>query len=262
NAYMPIVNYLPVRAAADIERNPKIAAAFPDVSGGKDLECAVDPSVTEEDRVRQLMYATYGSLVPRKVIDYVLTKLPRLLRPGHGGARPDPARPDTFSGEEEGKQGAQSPKAPEVLVTDSGAAMPMPSPHHYAADGSPEGAGASVHSLSSATHLRQRRAAPERAAGSPDGQGRYSMVDTDLLASAGDNALAEAFSNPALRAKATTVVWVPLDTHGVCNALYADVQRWGAGTINVVTDGTWIDGRCRVKADVDFDADSAAPRPA
>ncbi|KAJ2710328.1 phosphate metabolism protein 7 [Coemansia spiralis] len=261
DAYMPMVNYLPVRAAADIERNPKIATTFPDVSGGNDLECAVDPSVTEEDRVRQLMYATYGSLVPRKVIDFVLRKVPALLRPGAGSPKQSPdGAIDTFSGDEE-TQDVQSPKVPDVVVTDSGV-VPMPSAHHYNMEGGLAEA-ASIHSISSATQLRQRRpaAAAERSLEPPaDGPSRYSMVDTGLLASAGDNALAEAFSNPALRAKATTVVWAPLDNYGICSALYADVQRWGAGTINVVTDGTWIDGKGHVKADVEFDVDGAASR--
>ncbi|KAJ1727688.1 phosphate metabolism protein 7, partial [Coemansia biformis] len=305
DAYMPMVNYLPVRAAADVERNPKIATTFPDVTGGNDLECAVDPSVSEEDRVRQLMYATYGSLAPKWLIDFVLKKMPRLLSHGRDENSPSAAQPDAFSSDEE-KQNGHAPAqgvsgVPGVLITDSGI-VPMPSAHHYNRDGSAAegekrlsdntnilsidsrakspggmypalagdhldamhldgtgdaaGGAASFRSITSATQLRQR--GPDAAhslTSAADRKSRYSMVDTAPLAAAGDNALAEAFSNPALRAKTATVIWVPLDNFGICNGLYADVQRWGAGTIAVVTEGTWIDGKGHVRADTEFDAD-------
>ncbi|KAJ2817478.1 phosphate metabolism protein 7, partial [Coemansia erecta] len=281
DAYMPIINYLPIRGAVEIEENPRIATTFPDVTGDGDLgedTLETDSIAAAENKVRRMLYATYGSLVPKRLIDYVLTKVPRLLSPkakvmdeknGHNSA---PLLPLA--------EVNQSP----LNVTDG--FVPMPTAHHYnAGDNSvrptsndtnimsidshaqaayppmivePQDPGVmSVHSITSATELRQRRTntLPQSVHSVDQRKSRYSMVDTGPLANAGENVLAEAFSNPALRAKATICIWVPLDNCGLCNELYENVQTWGDGTIRVVTGGTWIDEKGHVRADVEFDPD-------
>ncbi|KAJ2775830.1 phosphate metabolism protein 7 [Coemansia javaensis] len=304
DAYMPIINYLPVRAAAEIERNPKLATMFPDVSSSNSTDLdggSAGRAASQEERARQLVYATYESLVPRTVIDFVLRKMPHLLHPRRADASPASEPGSAFGDEEKQKQ---KQKAPAIAIQDSGS-VPMPVAHHYDAAGAelvppgkrvsgntdilsinsqarppagavypPATAGSdppgladadapSVHSLSSATGLRQRQqgAAARSAAAEADRTRRYSMVDTGPLATAGSNELAEAFSNPALRAKAATTLWAPLDNFGLCRALHADVRRWGAGTVSVTSDGTWIDDKGHVRADVEFDPDSATPPP-
>ncbi|KAJ2609018.1 phosphate metabolism protein 7 [Coemansia sp. RSA 1365] len=299
DAYMPIINYLPVRGAAEIEENPKIATTFPDVTGSAEMQgdtLDTDSIMAAENKVRRMFYATYGSLVPRRLIDYVLTKIPKLLTPKrHEGASSSDSLNSSANDEEKRSEHGQDVTATGL---DSGF-TPIPTAHHYSmgadeavsdekkrgsADShilsidskqqqpyppidsiplsSPrideEAGDGSIHSLNSSTELRQRRAHTtlQVPSGAQNRTSRYSMVDKGLLVSAGQNALAEAFSNPALRAKATTCIWAPLDNFGVCNSIHADVERWGAGTINVVAAGTWIDAKGHVKADVEFDPET------
>ncbi|KAJ1742306.1 phosphate metabolism protein 7 [Coemansia sp. RSA 1821] len=286
DAYMPIINYLPIRGAVEIEENPRIASKFPDVTASGDItndDLETDSVKIAEDRVRRMIYATYGSLVPRKLIDYVLNKVPRLLNPKK---RDDPIA-------------SSSSSAPQILpeITETSASSPdleekMPVPHHYSthtgvvrpiSDNSnilsvdsqnvrnaaysvpmideplDQTDAPSIHSVTSATELRQRRRQALASCTSVNTmeqrKSRYSMVDTGPLVSAGANALAEAFSNPALRANAATCLWVPLDNFGLCNELYANVESWGEGTIKVVSEGTHIDEKGHVRADVEFDPD-------
>ncbi|KAJ2659623.1 phosphate metabolism protein 7 [Coemansia sp. RSA 1199] len=265
DAYMPIINYLPIRGAVEIEENPRIATTFPDVTGNGDLgadDLETDSIKAAENKVRRMLYATYGSLVPKRLIDYVLTKVPRLLSP-----RSPP--PDE-------EQSVNNP------VNDS-AFVPMPTAHHYTADvrptsndtniisidtqaqslyppmiNEPQEVGApSMQSISSTTELRHRRANQTALSvhSVEQRKSRYSMVDTSLLATVGENALAEAFSNPALRASPTVCIWAPLDNFGLCNSLHEDVEKWAQGSIRVVTQGTSIDEKGHVRADVEFDPD-------
>ncbi|KAJ2313289.1 phosphate metabolism protein 7 [Coemansia sp. RSA 2705] len=283
DAYMPIINYLPVRGAVEIEENPKIASTFPDVTGDGDLSSDTldtDSISGAERTMRRRFYAAYGSLVPKRLIDYVLNKLPRLLDPS---SRASDADAESLH--------AGPPRLPTITgASPAGSAngfVPMPTAQHYNAgaeirptsdntnimsidsqakpstlyppminEPADQPDAPSIHSITSATELRQRRNPTMLSVNSAtQRQSRYSMADTGPLVTSGDNALAEAFSNPALRAKATTCIWVPLDNCGLCNELYANVQNWGAGTVRVVTDGTWIDEKGHVRADVEFDPD-------
>ncbi|KAJ2739572.1 hypothetical protein GGI20_006085, partial [Coemansia sp. BCRC 34301] len=142
-----------------------------------------------------------------------------------------------------------------VLSIDSANAaqqMPMPSssflaPAEHAAAGDNS---LSIHSYTSATELRHRRSMAPSAASKR--RSRFEAPSDRLEADAGDNALAEAFSNPALRAKSSSVLWVPMDNNRLCDELHQNVRTWGAGTIQIVTENTHIDAKCNVKADVEF----------
>ncbi|KAJ2081651.1 phosphate metabolism protein 7 [Coemansia sp. RSA 988] len=302
DAYMPIINYLPVRGAAEIEENPKIATTFPDVTGTGDLQgdtLDTDSIMEAENKVRRMFYATYGSLVPRRLIDYVLTKVPKLLTPKRHDGSPGSSDSASSDADDEEKRSEHHPdNTAAVTIGLDSAIVPMPTEHHYSMGieeaqldekkltnensyilsidskqqayppidsiplGSPridEGVVAeSIHSINSSTELRQRRAHTTLSVRSDqkNRKSRYSMIDKGLLVTAGQNALSEAFSNPALRAKATTWIWVPLDNFGVCNPICADVERWSNNTICVVTDGTWIDEKGHVRADVEFDPET------
>ncbi|KAJ2394108.1 hypothetical protein GGI23_004819 [Coemansia sp. RSA 2559] len=145
------------------------------------------------------------------------------------------------------------------------------SPTHDAADMTnqrfvgglaPAGTARSIHSYDSTTELRQRRRMPTatnpQAEEAAQRKSRYSMADNGLLhADAGGNALAEAFSNPALRAKPKCNIWVPLDNHGLCNELYNTVQRLGEDTIRIINRATRINEKAKVQADVEFDPDNS-----
>ncbi|KAJ2244943.1 phosphate metabolism protein 7, partial [Coemansia sp. RSA 454] len=166
DAYMPIINYLPIRGAVEIEENPRIATTFPDVTGNGDLgadELETDSIKAAENKMRRMLYATYGSLVPKQLIDYVLTKVPRLLSP----RSPTPDEEQSVNG----------PAHDSALVS-------MPTAHHYTdvrpsndtniisidphaqslyppMINEPQDMGApSMQSISSTTELRNRRTNP------------------------------------------------------------------------------------------------------
>ncbi|KAJ2162875.1 phosphate metabolism protein 7 [Coemansia sp. RSA 552] len=306
DAYMPIINYLPMRAAVEIEANPKLAANIPDVTGSgdfadDDLETA--SVMTPENKLRRAFYTTYGSLVPKRFIDYVLKKVPRLLNPRSRHSDEESSAGSISSGPPV-LPGVTTPASQRRPVGSDSGFIPMPTAHHYSVPSNNNGTGIdekrisdesnilsidsqakgqhlppgamvseplghtendnattnamahSIHSVTSETQLRQRRAQTTLSVPSAhQRRSRYSMVDTSPLVSAGSTALEEAFSNPALRAKAYTRVWVPLDNCGVCNELYADVQKRGDGTIQVINEGTWIDEKGHVRADVEFNPD-------
>ncbi|KAI9506257.1 hypothetical protein BX070DRAFT_219590 [Coemansia spiralis] len=328
DAYMPIINYLPVRGAVEIEENPDIATAFPDVTGDGDGDNATlmdsKAATTPEAEIRKRIYAMYGSLVPKKFIDYVLNKIPSLLHPHKKPGSNDDNSADDVAEEEansefraENSAAAGNTATNEATSADSGF-LPMPVAHHYSGMSgtagdfyeleskrmsentnvlsidsnaraaaptpvrSPSNAhaeelaisnpydaqfsnslhvpgdtGHSVHSFKSTTELRQRRMPTASLTAPAQRKSRYDMTDNQLLASSEDNALAEAFSNPALRAKPTCNIWVPLDNNGLCNELYSTVQRLGEGTIRIVTSNTSINEKCKVKADVEFNPDNA-----
>ncbi|KAJ2492189.1 phosphate metabolism protein 7 [Coemansia sp. RSA 2050] len=266
DAYLPIINYLPVRGAADIEADPKIALMFPNVMGDGELSSdslEVNPVLASEQKARLGFYAAYGSLVPKKFIDYVLLKVPSLLDP----KKLLSPKPDAV------QEKADEEKA--IVSDDSPPALPMPTAHHYdslSIDSAAQPVSTnlvasgyhtvgdnslSIHSCTSATELRQRRSMAPSAASLAKRRSRFDVAADRLEVDANDNALAEAFSNPALRAKPVSVVWVPRDNNGLCDEVYRNVNTWGAGTIQVVTEGVWIDGKCNVKANVDFDPEDA-----
>ncbi|KAJ2035418.1 phosphate metabolism protein 7, partial [Coemansia sp. S2] len=300
DAYLPIINYMPVRGAADIEANPKIATMFPDVMGDGDLSSdslETASVLTAEHKARLGFYAAYGSLVPKKLIDYVLHKVPSLLDPRRF-ISPKPGQEKTdIADEEEAIMSDESPP-PVLNVQTTDGFLPMPTAHHHNDDNalgisarrssqntnvlSIDSANAtqqmpmppanllapgdhaagdnslSIHSYTSATELRQRRSMAPSASSMAKRRSRFDMASDRLEADAGDNALAEAFSNPALRAKPESVVWVPRDNNNLCDELHQNVRTWGAGTIQIITDGVWIDAKCNVKADVEFDPEAAA----
>ncbi|KAJ2643679.1 phosphate metabolism protein 7 [Coemansia sp. RSA 1694] len=299
DAYLPIINYLPVRGAADIEANPSIALTFPNVMDDGDMSIdtlETNPALASEHNVRLGFYAAYGSLVPKRLIDYVLYKVPSLLNP----KRFISPKPDISDEEEAITPDESRPPALNVPTTTDSGFLPMPAAHHYNSNGDSSNAlgissrrlsqntnvlsidsahGAqqmpmpsanllapgehaaagdnslSIHSYTSATELRQRRSMAPSAASKR--LSRFDMSSDRLEVGAGDNALAEAFSNPALRAKSSSIVWVPLGDNRLCDELHQNVTAWGAGTIQIVTDGTWIDAKCNVKANVDFDPEEA-----
>ncbi|KAJ1663508.1 phosphate metabolism protein 7 [Coemansia sp. RSA 1813] len=318
DAYMPIINYLPIRGAVEIEENPKIATTYPDFTGDGELNGPTlmdsGSSTTPESEIRKRIYAVYGTLVPKKIIDFILNRIPSILDPRKQSS-PNNTTEDLADEEENGA--FKSGSVANSRTVDS-AFIPMPTPHHYsetesrgafedlnmkrasgntniltidsntqqkqppaiaepaspahaAADGvsnqqdpspqfigglAPTGTTRSIHSYDSTTELRQRRRMPTaNSQAAAQRKSRYSMYDNELLASAGENALAKAFSNPALRAKPKCNIWVPLDNHGLCNELYNTVQRLGEGTIRIISRETWIDEKAKVKANVEFDPD-------
>ncbi|KAI7828314.1 hypothetical protein BX661DRAFT_181866 [Kickxella alabastrina] len=299
DAYMPISNFLPVRGAAEIEENPSASDRFPDIGGDRDMfESASDASdgnsaIESDSKGRSRIYALYGSLVPKKLIDYVLTKMPSILHSSSSAGSPNPdttpSSSDDVAEEEIAGEHTDKPYS----------SMPMPTAHHYSVSGdvavsaadrptsantnifatdsivplvpnnpdamptSPDSqmyldSGApdtsqSIHSYSSKTELRQRRVAAEGfSSASAVRRSRYDTPETRLYADANDNALAEAFANPALRAKPIVSLWVPVDSNGLCNDLYSQVRHLGAGTIRVVTNDTFICEKGRVRANVEF----------
>ncbi|KAJ1954192.1 hypothetical protein GGI12_005847, partial [Dipsacomyces acuminosporus] len=111
----------------------------------------------------------------------------------------------------------------------------------------------SVVTISSASKLRQRAHPRTPVAQPADRVGRHTMHGEALLVSADDAQLARAFLNPALQALPGCSLWVPMDNNRLCQGVYDEVHRIGGGTIEIVTDGTWINGKCKVEADVGFD---------
>ncbi|KAJ1798273.1 phosphate metabolism protein 7 [Coemansia sp. RSA 2399] len=318
DAYMPIINYLPIRGAVEIEENPKIATTYPDLTGDGELNGPTlmdsESSTTPENEIRKRIYAMYGSLVPKRAIDFVLNKIPSLLKPRRTASADKMA--EEFAGEDENAV-FKSGTHPNAGTMDSGF-IPMPVPQHYGPAETREGGGAlddldmkrasgntniltidssaqhqqpaivepaspthdaadmsnqrfvgglapagiarSIRSYDSTTELRQRRRMPTATnpqAEAAQRKSRYSMADDGLLLNnAGSNALAEAFSNPALRAKPKSNIWVPLDNHGLCNELYNTVQRLGEGTIRIISQATRINEKAKVLVDdVEFDPD-------
>ncbi|KAJ1823106.1 phosphate metabolism protein 7 [Coemansia sp. RSA 2599] len=335
DAYMPIINYLPVRGAADIEDNPKFANEFPDLSGDIDLSGESNDSTTDvesDSKIRRRIYAMYGSLLPKRLIDYILTKVPSILNPKNAMESPSAdtdsssisdvgdeemmgsdykkkpsamANVSTFPASPGGADSAASgfPQMPfarhydasgaeipasgdvdsknkrisnntNILSIDSGAIAssgaaagmatdhgannlsplnyPFPSAHNPA-----DAAALSVHSYTSATELRQRRETNTALStrSSHNRRSRFEASGVHLSANANDTALSEAFSNPALRAKARVNLWVPMDNNGLSNELFNKVLAWGKGTINIVTQSTSINEKGKVSANVDFDPD-------
>ncbi|KAJ2702937.1 phosphate metabolism protein 7 [Coemansia sp. IMI 203386] len=149
DAYMPIINYLPVRGAADIEENPKFTNKFPDLSGDIDLSgesVEHDSEIESDNKIRRRIYAMYGTLLPKRLIDYILTKIPSILNPKNAMESPDPDSDNYSVGdvdEEElmGEDFKKKPALPANLSTfpDSFAAdskvLQMPSARHYDASG-------------------------------------------------------------------------------------------------------------------------------
>ncbi|KAI8320576.1 DUF221-domain-containing protein [Martensiomyces pterosporus] len=289
DAYMPVINYLPVRRAAEVEDDPKVATQFPDVTGDGEGSALADGS--SESKTRRRIYAMYGSLVPIKLIDYVLSKIPSLLRGKGSSAEGSSAELGT---EEFANETPQQPVGSEK-PSGSAVVLPMPVPHHYESPGleipayltqqkerasndtnilsidskappadplqhdssdqyQGDDQGHANESTDSATGLRQRhlqQAKPEQQDGASRRQSM--MVDNRMLANAGDNELAMAFSNPALRARSVCSLWVPVDNNRLCRDVYAEVFRNGQGTIQIITEGTWINDKCKVAADLNFD---------
>ncbi|KAJ1725232.1 phosphate metabolism protein 7 [Coemansia erecta] len=332
DAYMPIINYLPIRAAADVEENPKISTKFPDLSSEADLSLHdssdADSTIESDSKARRRIYAMYGSLVPRKLIDYILVKVPSILHSKSPSNSPNPADDDSNSdiaAEELASEYQDKSKLnnglsmfPQDPATTGGngnsanGGLPsMPTAHHYNASGTEidssaaaaaadkrtsgntnilsidsgvmaaaaAGPGAnalspyslhpsmpqnpaaatshSIHSYTSATELRQR---PGTSSGfstkSHNRRSRFEPASAQLTPFDNDNALAEAFSNPALRAKSLVNLWVPMDNNGLCNELFNKVLGWGNGTIRIITDKTEINEKGKVTADVDFDPEN------
>ncbi|KAJ2560025.1 phosphate metabolism protein 7 [Coemansia sp. RSA 1933] len=85
---------------------------------------------------------------------------------------------------------------------------------------------------------------------------RSSMADRRPQASLDDNELAREFADPAMRATPMCKLWVPPGNSRMFGRLVDDIQRYGKGTIQVITQGTWIDPKSlAVRADFDvFDS--------
>ncbi|KAJ2720772.1 phosphate metabolism protein 7 [Coemansia sp. Benny D115] len=321
DTYMPIVHYLPARGAVEIEENPTFSTRFPDLTNDEDIaDCTkyADSTIESDHKIRNRIYAMYGSLVPKKLIDYVLTKVPSILHPKSNANSPNPGNDD---GDDNSSDIADEEMASEHKV-DSAAAptnsgfIGMPVAHHYSestnellpetmlaqkrasgntnilsidsgalATGNPSGAqqpagflspygqaplhGAnitsqSVHSYTSATELRQRHGG-NSIAGLSVGSGnkskrrsRFDMANTHLEPDADEDALAAAFSNPALKAKPLVYLWVPVDNNGLCRDLYEKVRELGENSIRIVTRDTHITEKGKVRANVEFNPDEDA----
>ncbi|KAJ1956334.1 phosphate metabolism protein 7, partial [Linderina pennispora] len=288
NAYMPILTYLPIRRAAEVEENPKLALEFPDVyadaSASLDTLDSKKPA-TAESRRRRHLYAIFGTLIPISLIDYIIRKVPSLIpSPITDALSPSPHRVSDEEISTEHKVSAEKP------ATASGSDKPgsiknapftMPEPHHYTGTADEKRASESSNIFSidsgaapvapatlpieenqpeiyhsaisdhSATGLRQRRPASNFASANSNHR-KSAMADNRLQADADENILTKAFSNPSLLAKSTCILWVPMDNNRRCQDLYDEVLRDGNGTIQIVTEGTWITEKCHVKADVEF----------
>ncbi|KAJ2720863.1 phosphate metabolism protein 7 [Coemansia sp. Benny D115] len=85
--YMPAINYLPIKKAADVERNPLLASEFPDVLDTEDDQVITNNAGShsrlsiDQRKKRNWIYAMYSSLVPAFVIKQMLRTFPRLLGP-------------------------------------------------------------------------------------------------------------------------------------------------------------------------------------
>lgn len=314
HAYMPIINYLPIRGAAEIEANPKIAQKFPDVTGSGEIDAndilETDSATEAQNKIRRRIYATYGSLVPKSLIDFVLRKIPSLLSPKRIISFGDKANNSGNSPTDVGTSSGGHSHHDEEAAADSGALLPMPVPQHYSSNNTTEeekktegvddghsniisidsssqqhmtmpmpaaaddnmlnvpfdshqassppetrdGVGAqSIHSYTSETELRRRQRHNSNTSQSKRRSRFEQSTDNLVMSQVGDNALSEVFSNPALRAKPVSLVWVPMDQNRLCADLYENVKEWGNGTVRVVTEGTKINDRCKVQVDMDYD---------
>ncbi|KAJ1948657.1 phosphate metabolism protein 7, partial [Linderina macrospora] len=287
NAYMPIITYLPIRRAAEVEENPKLALKFPDVyadaSASLDTLDSSSPAAAESRRRRHI-YAIFGTLIPIPLINYIIRKVPSLLPSPITNALPHTSK---SGAEEEASAEHNHPtEKPAIILSPDKPALAknapftMPEPHHYsgAADEKRASESSNIFSIDSgaapvapavvpidenqleiyhsaisdhsATGLRQRR--PASHLSSANDRRRSMMADNRIQADVDENVLSEAFSNPSLLAKSTCVLWVPMDNNSRCKDLYEEVLRDGNGTIQIVTDSTWITEKCHVKADVEF----------
>ncbi|KAJ1720853.1 phosphate metabolism protein 7, partial [Coemansia erecta] len=84
DVYMPAINHLPLKKAADIERNPLLASEFPDVLDTEDSVGFNDTKdmatlTIEQRKKRNWIYAMYSSLVPASAIGLVLRAFPSVL---------------------------------------------------------------------------------------------------------------------------------------------------------------------------------------
>ncbi|KAJ2387382.1 phosphate metabolism protein 7 [Coemansia sp. RSA 2603] len=83
DVYMPAIDHLPLKKAADVERSPMLAREFPDVrdTQGNDADDMDDLAAitVEQRRKRNWVYAMYSSLVPASAIALVLRLFPSVL---------------------------------------------------------------------------------------------------------------------------------------------------------------------------------------
>ncbi|KAJ2888933.1 phosphate metabolism protein 7 [Coemansia asiatica] len=85
---------------------------------------------------------------------------------------------------------------------------------------------------------------------------RLSMIDTSPMATAGRNELARMFSSPEIRARPVCNLWVPLGNEKLFGRLLWEIEHYGQGTILVITQGTEITEKFKVRADTDFDIEA------
>ncbi|KAJ1878781.1 phosphate metabolism protein 7 [Coemansia sp. RSA 1722] len=85
---------------------------------------------------------------------------------------------------------------------------------------------------------------------------RLSMIDASPMVTAGRNELARMFSSPEIRARPVCNLWVPLGNEKLFGRLLWEIEHYGQGTILVITQGTEITEKFKVRADTDFDIEA------
>ncbi|KAJ1997445.1 phosphate metabolism protein 7, partial [Coemansia thaxteri] len=84
DVYMPAINYLPLKKAADIERAPHLAGEFPNVVGSSldsNHDEGLEPLVmAERRRRRNWIYIMYGSVVPGFLLRLAIWTFPHVVR--------------------------------------------------------------------------------------------------------------------------------------------------------------------------------------
>ncbi|KAJ1963015.1 phosphate metabolism protein 7 [Dipsacomyces acuminosporus] len=73
DAYMPVINYLPIKRAMEVDQDPTLTTKLPDELVPQDED------LTPEQKIRKKIYAMYGSIIPVKLIDFILKKIPSIL---------------------------------------------------------------------------------------------------------------------------------------------------------------------------------------
>ncbi|KAJ2741421.1 phosphate metabolism protein 7 [Coemansia sp. BCRC 34301] len=82
DVYMPSINYLPLKKAADVERAPHLAGEMPDIVGTRPGASGVEEPLVADQRHRRRnwIYIKYGSVVPAFLLRLALWTFPSVLR--------------------------------------------------------------------------------------------------------------------------------------------------------------------------------------
>ncbi|PIA15737.1 DUF221-domain-containing protein [Coemansia reversa NRRL 1564] len=216
DVYMPAIKYLPVKKAADVERNPLLAQEFPNVlDGSGDIEANMDSQQSKEStadffawdlhRKRNRIYAMYSSLVPSFAINLVLRVFPSLLCSDSTTTYP-----------------SINNSSCQDTLTES--------------------------DINTSYNIKSQKQSVE----SQGCNWRASKLEWKPIDLNCNSELECEFACPELRAQPVCILWVPLGNSQLFAQLVNEIEQHGQGTILVISQGANINLKHRVTVDIEF----------